>query len=76
MTELFHSTTDTDSADARRAVIDLKLVEKIHFRNVFYPEVQAQFEKLGGSKLPALWDGTRLVEGKAAVLAALATLSG
>jgi hypothetical protein len=74
MLELFHATNDPGSAAARRAVIALGLAEKIRFRNVFYPEVQADFTARGGQALPALWDGERLVEGEAAVLAALAAL--
>jgi hypothetical protein len=55
-------------------VIAFGLLPRIRFRNIFYPEVQADFAARGGQALPALWDGQRFVEGEAAVLAALAAL--
>lgn len=73
--ELFHATNDDGaSARARKAVTDLGLVGKIQFRNIFYPEVQADFASRGGTRLPALWDGARLIEGVDAVLDALGRL--
>lgn len=72
--ELFHATNDPSSAAARRMVVERGLEEKVRFRNIFYPEVQADFAARGGSRLPALWDGTRLIEGEAAVLEVLAKL--
>jgi hypothetical protein len=74
MIELFHATNDADSAAARRRVVELHLEERIRFRNVFYPEVQADLEARGGTRAPALWDGARLIEGRAAVLAFLDAL--
>ena len=71
MLELFHATNDAASAAARRRVVELGLEERIRFRNIFYPEVQADFTARGGRTLPALWDGERLVEGEAAVVTAL-----
>ena len=73
--ELFHATNDDGaSARARQAVVDLSLTEKVRFRNIFYPEVQADFAARGGTQLPALWDGTLLVQGVDAVLEALRRL--
>ncbi len=70
--ELFHATNDDgSSARARKAVVDLSLTEKVRFRNIFYPEVQADFAARGGTKLPALWDGATLFQGIDAVLEAL-----
>jgi hypothetical protein len=66
--ELFHSTTDADSAAARHKVVELDLVTRIRFRNVFYAEVQADLTARGGTQTPAIWDGTRLLEGRDAVL--------
>jgi hypothetical protein len=75
MIELFHATNDPDSAAARKRVTDRGLVERIRFRNIFYPEVQADLSALGGDgRPPALWDGTRLIEGRDAVLAFLDAL--
>jgi hypothetical protein len=72
--ELFHATNDIGSALVRRRVVERNLEEKIRFRNIFYPEVQADFAARGGRNLPALWDGERLIEGGEAVLAAIERL--
>ena len=70
--ELFHATNDGGaSARARQAVVDLDLVEKVQFRNVHYPEVEADLRARGGKGTPALWDGAQLLEGTDAVVAAL-----
>jgi hypothetical protein len=75
MIELFHATNDDgDSAAVRRFVVEHALVERVRFRNVFYPEVQADWTARGGTRTPALWDGTQLIEGRDAVLAALGRL--
>jgi hypothetical protein len=74
MIELFHATNDEGSAAARKLVVDRELVDKIRFRNIFYPEVQADLDARGGTTTPAIWDGTKLIEGRAAVLAFLAAL--
>jgi hypothetical protein len=71
MIELFHATNDEGSAAARKRVVDRALVDKIRFRNIFYPEVQADLDARGGKTTPAIWDGTRLIEGRDAVLAFL-----
>lgn len=72
--ELFHATNDVGSAEARKRVVDGNLVGRIRFRNVFYPEVRADLDAHGGSLTPAIWDGARLIEGRAAVLAFLDAL--
>ena len=71
MTELFYIIADADCAAARRAVLERGLKEKVNFRNLAYPEVEADFTAHGGKKLPALWDGTTLQQGLPAVLADL-----
>ena len=48
---------------------------KVTFRNLGYPEVDADYAARGGRKLPALWDGTTLHQGLAAVLAVLDGMS-
>jgi hypothetical protein len=68
---LFHATNDEGSAAARQRVVERGLVDKIRFRNVFYPEVKADLGAHGGDGTPAIWDGTRLIEGRDAVLAFL-----
>ncbi len=69
--ELFHATNDAASAAARRRVSARAIEDKIRFRNIFYPEVEADFTARGGHTLPALWDGATLIQGEADVLAAL-----
>lgn len=71
--ELFHATNDPASAAARRRVVERRLEERIRFRNIFYPEVQRDFTARGGTTVPALWDGEKLIEGEA-LLAALEIL--
>jgi hypothetical protein len=72
--ELFHATNDIGSARVRLRVVERNLEEKISFRNIFYPEVKADFAARGGRNLPALWDGEQLIEGEEAVLAAIESL--
>ena len=74
--ELFHATNDADSAAARKHVVDRDLVDKVRFRNIFYAEVQADFHTRGGTTLPAIWDGQRIVSGLAAVEKFLDALAG
>jgi hypothetical protein len=74
MIELFHATNDEGSAEARKLVVDRGLVGQIRFRNVFYPEVRADLDARGGSTTPAIWDGAKLHQGRAAVLAFLTAL--
>ena len=74
MPELFHAIDDEGSAVARRFVVTHDLTDRVRFRNVTYPEVQADLAARGGSRTPALWDGARLVEGEEAVVEALRKL--
>ncbi|XXF77627.1 hypothetical protein P2318_31925 [Myxococcaceae bacterium GXIMD 01537] len=69
--ELFHRIADPPSARARRYVADFALEDRVRFRNLTYPEVEADFLRLGGHTTPALWDGERLHQGAEAVLARL-----
>ena len=69
--ELFHRLAEPDSAAARKLVLDLGLRGAVDFRNVFYPSDAADLAARGGGETPALWDGTRLHVGLAAVRAAL-----
>jgi len=73
--ELFHGTNDPDSAEVRRRVTELELLDQVRFRNVVYEEVTRDLTARGGSGPPAVWDGERLHEGKAASLAVIEGLS-
>jgi hypothetical protein len=72
--ELFHATNEESSAPVRKLIVERGILDRFRFRNVFYDEVQADFTARGGTKLPALWDGTKLIEGEEAVLAAIRAL--
>ena len=71
--ELFHQVAHPPSAKVRRYVVDQSLEERLRFRNIVYPEVQADFAARGGHTLPALWDGQALFQGAEAVLGRLAS---
>jgi hypothetical protein len=80
--QLFYQITDPGGAAARKAIIAAGLLEAVQFRNLFYEEVRVDLEAHhrasggnGAPSLPALWDGTKLHEGEAAVLAAIAQLA-
>ena len=69
--ELFHAIGDPGSALVRKAITDWGLGPAIRFRNVVYPEVQADLTARGGAAAPALWDGRRLVTGAEAIISRL-----
>ena len=70
---LYHRIDDPDSAAVRQRVVELGLKPQIDFQNVD-TEGAAAFAARGGRDVPALWDGERLHEGRAAALALLETL--
>ena len=70
---LYHRIDDLDSAAVRRRVVELGIKSQIDFQNVDTEGAEA-FAQHGGRNVPALWDGQRLHEGRAAVLAVLETL--
>jgi len=70
---LYHRIDDPESAAVRRRVVELRLKAQIDFQNVDTDGAEA-FARHGGRIVPALWDGQRLREGRAAVLAVLETL--
>ena len=74
MIDLFHRIVDAGSARVRRHVVDRELVEAVRFRNIDFDGPAADFAKLGGSTVPALWDGERLSVGADAVIARLDAL--
>lgn len=72
--QLFHAIADPGSAKARALVVTRELQERVQFRNVHYEEVVVDLRAHGGGTLPAIWDGAKLYEGEAAVLAFLQAL--
>ena len=70
---LYHRIDDPESAAVRRRVVELRLKAQIDFQNVDTDGAEA-FARHGSRIVPALWDGQRLHEGRAAVLAVLETL--
>jgi hypothetical protein len=70
---LYHRIGDLDCALVRRRVVELDLKSRIDFQNVDNEGAEA-WAMLRGRALPALHDGTRLHEGRDAVLAALERL--
>jgi len=69
--ELFYVIADADSATARREALASAHAGSMRFRNLYYPEVQADFRARGGVTPPALWDGERLHSGLDAIRARL-----
>ncbi len=70
--ELFHVVADPGSAKARRYVTEHELERLVRFRNLTYPEVEADWRARGGTTTPALWDGQTLHQGAEAVISRLA----
>ena len=70
---LYHRIGDPDSAAVRQRVVQLGLKPGIDFQNVD-TDGAAAFAAYGGRRVPALWDGERLHEGRTAALAVLETL--
>lgn len=70
---LYHRIDDPESAAVRRRVVELGIKSQIDFQNID-TEGAVAFAQYGGRRVPALWDGQRLHEGRAAVLAVLETL--
>ena len=73
--ELFHAINDDGaSAVVRARIAERGLLSCFRFRNVYYPEVNADFGAHGGSITPAIWDGATLTSGRAAVLQLIDTI--
>jgi len=64
---LYHRIGDPESAAVRRRVVELGLKPRVDFQNVDSEGADA-FAERGGRRVPALWDGVLLHEGRAAVL--------
>lgn len=67
---LYHRIADAECAEVRRIIVERGLKPKIDFQNVLTDAADA-FAQHAGERVPALWDGTTLHQGKAQVLAAL-----
>jgi hypothetical protein len=67
---LFHKIADADCAEVRRIIVERGLKPNIDFQNVLTDAVDA-FALVGGERVPALWDGTTLHQGRDAVITAL-----
>jgi hypothetical protein len=74
--ELFNVLAHRPSAEIRRFVTDRGLEPLVRFRNLHYPEVEADFRARGGTELPALWDGQRLIVGLDEIRARLLSEKG
>jgi hypothetical protein len=72
--ELFHRIAEPESAEARRQTLALGLEGEVEFRNVDFDSHREALASHGGEATPALWDGTVLFEGPAAVRVALAAI--
>ncbi|HEY6203415.1 MAG TPA: hypothetical protein VI056_10255 [Candidatus Limnocylindria bacterium] len=70
---LYHRIDDPESAAVRRRVVELGIKPQVDFQNVDTDGAEA-FARHGGRSVPAIWDGTRLHEGRIAALAVLETL--
>ena len=69
--ELFYEIADAASAEARKLVMASGRKDEVKFRNLYYPEVRADFTARGGTRPPALWDGRELHQGLDAIRAVL-----
>jgi glutathione S-transferase len=70
---LYHRLADPASARIRARIVELGLKPRVDFQNVDTEGADA-FAAHGGSRVPALWDGSRLHEGADAVLLALGAI--
>jgi hypothetical protein len=74
--ELFHRLSEPDSAEARRLVADLGLVDAVAFRNVAFDSHAAALAARGGGATPAVWDGASLHVGLPSIRTVLAAVVG
>lgn len=72
--QLFHELAHPPSAKVRRYIVDQALEDQVQFRNVTFDEARAALSALGGSTVPALWDGATLYEGAELILVRLGQL--
>ena len=59
---LYHRLADPESARVRARIVELGLKPRVDFQNVD-TEGAGGFAAHGGRRVPALWDGARLLEG-------------
>lgn len=65
--ELFYTIADADCARARKRATELRVLDRLRFRNLAYDEVKTDFAARGGTRVPALWIEGEMVEGIDAV---------
>ncbi|HUG05397.1 MAG TPA: hypothetical protein VMQ78_02515 [Candidatus Limnocylindria bacterium] len=71
---LYHRIGDPDSGAVRRRIVELGLKPRVDFQNVDTDGAE-DFAGHGGQRVPALWDGVLLHEGRAAALAVIDRLA-
>ncbi len=71
--ELFHVLIHPGCSRVRTWVADHELVERVHFRNLFFPEHLEALKSHGASEadVPCVWDGAKLFKGPDACIARL-----
>ncbi len=74
--ELFHEIVGEPNLRVRREIVARGLKPLIDFRNVHEVGHRLRFAELGGTRTPALWDGSQLHEGADAVISCLEGLVG
>ncbi|HKY50965.1 MAG TPA: hypothetical protein VJP45_06895 [Candidatus Limnocylindria bacterium] len=67
---LYHRIGHADSAAVRRRIVALDLKSRVDFQNVD-DDGAAAFAARGGRRVPALWDGTSLHQGRDAALSVI-----
>jgi hypothetical protein len=70
---LYHRLADPASAGVRRWIVERGLKSRVDFQNVDTEAADA-FAALGGQRVPALWDGTRLHVGPDDIRTALGAI--
>ncbi len=70
---LYHRLADPESARIRARIVELGLKPRIDFQNIEIDGADA-FAALGGGRVPALWDGSSLHVGSAAIDLALGAI--
>lgn len=74
--ELFHEIAHPGCASVRRYLTERGWQHWVKLRNTAYSEVKSDFELRGATRVPALYDGNRVVEGERGVLERLEELFG
>lgn len=70
---LYHRVPDPESAAVRAWIVEQGLKPRVDFQNAD-TEAADEFRALGGARVPALWDGSRLHVGADAIRLALGAI--